>query len=355
MKILVTALVLFSMSAFAKKYDVETFVSQNDVIWGFDFQKDGTVLFTERGGKLFSYNQKTKKTTEITGVPKVFAVGQGGLLDLRVHPKNGYIYFTYSQPMGDKKSATTLARAKVLGNKLVEVKTLFKADYDSENEYHFGSRLEFDGKGHVFITSSERGERPMVQKLDNHLGKIIRINEDGSVPKDNPYVNDKSAKPEVYARGIRNSQGMAMRPGTDELWEVEMGPKGGDELNLVLPKMNFGWPVVTYGTEYEGPKIGEGTSKPGMEEPVAYWVPSISPSAMAFYSGDKMPEWKGNVFLALLSGQHLRRLVLEGKKVVKQEELLKNLDWRWRNVRTGPDGYLWFSTDEGKLGRIISK
>lgn len=356
MKFLISGLLLLSVSAFAKTYEVENFVTQNDVIWGFDFQKDGSVLFTERGGKLFSYNPQTKKTLEILGVPKVFAVGQGGLLDIRVHPTNGFVYITYSQPMGGKKSATTLARAKVLGNRLTQFKNIFKVDYDSENEYHYGSRIEFDGKGHVFITSGERGERPMVQELNNHLGKMIRLNEDGSVPKDNPYVGDKSAKPEVFARGLRSPQGLAMRPGTDELWEAEMGPKGGDELNIVLPKVNFGWPVITYGTEYEGPKIGEGiTAKEGMEQPIVYWVPSISPSAMTFYSGDKMPEWKGNIFLALLSGQHLRRLVLDGKKVVKQEELFKNLDWRWRNVRTGPDGYLWYSTDEGKLGRVISK
>lgn len=349
-------LLLLPAVVFAKKYEVETFVTHNDVIWGFDFQKDGNVLFTERSGKLFSYNPKTKKTTEITGVPKVFAVGQGGLLDIRVHPKTGQIYLTYSQPFGDKKSATTLATATLTENKLTNFKNIFETDVKSENEYHYGSRIEFDGKGHVFITSGERGERPMVQKLDNDLGKIIRLNEDGSIPKDNPYVGDKSAKPEIYALGIRSPQGLAMRPGTDELWEAEMGPKGGDELNIVGPKLNYGWPVITYGTEYEGPKIGEGiTAKEGMEQPIIYWVPSISPSAMTFYSGDKMPEWKGNIFLALLSGQHLRRLVLDGKKVVKQEELFKNLDWRWRNVRTGPDGYLWYSTDEGKLGRVISK
>lgn len=354
MKILISAALLFSISAFAKTYDVETFVTRNDVIWGFDFLKDGNVIFTERGGKLLTYNQKTKKAVEISGAPKVFAEGQGGLLDVRVHPSNGYIYLTYSQPLGGRKSATTLARTKLVGNKLTEFKNIFQTEA-SENEYHYGSRIEFDGKGHLFITSGERGERPLVQKLDNLFGKMIRLNEDGSIPKDNPYVGDKSARPEVYARGLRSPQGLAMRPGTDELWEAEMGPKGGDELNIVVPKINFGWPVVTYGTEYDGPKIGEGTSKAGMEEPVIYWVPSISPSAMTFYTGDKMPEWKGNIFLALLSGQHLRRLVLDGKKIVKQEELFKNLDWRWRNIRTGPDGYLWYGTDEGKLGRIITK
>lgn len=355
MKYLIFALTILSLSSFAKTYDVENFVTQDEVIWGFDFQKDGSVLFTQRNGKLFSYNPTTKKTTEITGVPKVYAVGQGGLLDIRVHPKNDFVYITYSKPFSGGKSATTLIRGKISDNKLTDIQELFVTDFKSTNDHHYGSRIEFDGKGHVFITSGERGERKMVQKLDNHMGKVIRLNEDGSVPKDNPYVGEKSVKPEIYARGIRSPQGLAMRPGTDELWEAEMGPKGGDELNIILPKLNFGWPVVTYGTEYYGPKIGEGAKKEGMQEPIIYWVPSISPSALAFYTGDKMPEWKGNIFLALLSGQHVRRLVLEGQKIVKQEELLKNLDWRFRNVRTGPDGYLWYSTDEGKLGRIISK
>ncbi len=356
MKIIFFILLFTPILSIARQVlDVEVMYSKNDVIWGFDFLPDGNLIFTERNGTLNLLNLKTKKNTEISGVPKVHAVGQGGLLDVRVHPSNGYIYMTFSKPLPDNKSATTLSRFKLSSSKVTDYKEIFSVHTPSANDYHYGSRIEFDGKGHVFITSGERGERPLVQKLDNHLGKIIRLNEDGSVPKDNPYVNDKTAKPEVYARGIRSPQGLALRPGTDELWEAEMGPKGGDELNIVEPKMNFGWPVVTYGTEYEGPKIGEGTSKPGMQEPIIYWVPSISPSAMTFYSGDKMPEWKGNIFLALLSGQHIRRLELNGKKIVKQVELFKNLDWRWRNIRTGPDGYLWFSTDEGKIGRVIKK
>jgi glucose/arabinose dehydrogenase len=356
MKYILLSLLAASFSVHAQtKYKVETLVSQNDTIWGFDFFPDGNMIFTERSGKLYSFDSKNKKVILIQGTPKVHAVGQGGLLDVRVHPNNGYIYFTYSEPLGSQTSATTLARAKILNNKLIDFKKLFMAQQKSSNDYHYGSRIEFDGKGHLFITSGERGERESIPKLNNHLGKIIRLNDDGSIPNDNPYIADKNAKPEIWSHGIRSPQGLAMRPGTDELWEAEMGPKGGDEINIIEPKKDYGWPIVTYGTEYEGPKIGEGHSKMGVEEPVTYWVPSISPSGLAFYTGNKMPEWQGNIFLALLSGQHIRRLTLNGKKVIAQEELFKDLNWRFRNVRTGPDGYLWFSTDEGKIGRIVEK
>lgn len=353
-------LFIFSFSACAQtkpsNYKAETILTQEDeVIWGFDFMKDGTVVFTERNGSLYTYDPKTKKKTKISGVPKVYAVGQGGLLDVRVHPTNGYIYLTWSEPVGDDKSTTAFGRGKISGTQLTDFKKLFSAEYPSDEDIHYGSRIEFDGKGHVFVTIGERGERMPVQKLENHLGKVIRLNEDGSVPKDNPYAGVKNAKPENWALGIRSPQGLQMKPGTEELWMAEMGPRGGDEINIIKPKANYGWPVITYGREYYGPKIGEGTKKPGIEEPVVYWVPSISPSGMAFYTGDKMPEWKGNLFLGLLSGEHVRRLVVEGTKVTKQEELLKDLGWRFRHVRTGPDGYLWFSTDEGRLGRIIKK
>ena len=329
----------------------EVFITRKDVIWGFDFVNPDQMIFSERSGKLGLLDLKSRKVTEIGNVPKVHAVGQGGLLDVRVH--KGRIYLTYSAPKEGDNSQTTLASAKLENNMLSDVKILFSARPLSTNPYHFGSRIEFDGEGHIFMTSGERGERPLVQKLNTHLGKIIRLNEDGSVPKDNPYVGDKNALPEIWARGIRSPQGLVMRPGTKEIWEAEMGPQGGDEVNLVASGKDYGWPVITYGREYEGPKIGEGSSKPGVEEPIVYWVPSISPSALTFYTGDKMPEWKGNAFLATLSGEHIHRLVLEGQKVLKQEELFKNLGWRFRNLRTGPDGYLWFSTDEGRIGRIV--
>lgn len=344
---------ILSISTFAQK--LEVLAEQNDVIWGFDFLKDDRVIFTQRGGKLFTFDPKTKMTQEISGAPKVYAKGQGGLLDVRVHPTNGFIYLTWSEPVDENKSRTALGRGKLDGSKLIDFKRLFSAEFANSEDIHYGSRIEFDGKGHVFVSIGERGERLTVQKLDNHLGKMIRLNEDGSVPKDNPYVGVDKAKPEIWSLGLRSPQGLSWKPGTDELWLADMGPKGGDEVNIIEKKANYGWPVVTYGREYSGGKIGEGSSKPGLEEPVEYWVPSISPSGMTFYSGDKMPQWKGNLFLGLLSGQHIRRLVVVGKKIIKQEELFKDEGLRFRQVRTGLDGYLWFSTDDGKLGRVLPK
>jgi glucose/arabinose dehydrogenase len=323
------------MSSALESYDVEVLHTKtNQVIWGFDFLKDGSVIYTQRDGKLCIFNSKTRKDIEVTGVPKVHASGQGGLLDIRVHPKNDFIYLTYSKPLANDESATTLARFKINVGKITEIKEIFISNPPSKNDYHFGSRIEFDEKGHVFITSGERGERPLVQKMDNHFGKIIRINEDGSSPM-------------IYARGIRSPQGLSKRPGTDEIWEAEMGPQGGDEINILKEGANYGWPVITFGKEYEGPKIGEGTQKKGMEQPVAYWVPSISPSAMTF--------WKNDIWLATLSGQHLRRLLLKDHKVISQEKYFESKGWRFRNVRPGPDGQLWFSTDEGRIGRIVNK
>ena len=196
----------------------------------------------------------------------------------------------------------------------------------------------------------DRDERQNAQKLTQHNGKVLRFNHDGSVPKDNPFVGKANALPEIFSYGHRNPQGLAIHPTTGEVWEAEMGPRGGDEINLIKPGANYGWPVVSYGREYSGPKIGEGTEKAGIENPIAYWVPSISPSNIAFYSGDALPKWKGNLFLGNLSGMHIRRLVVSGQKVVKQEEVLKGS--RFRNLRSGPDGFLYYSTDEGKICRL---
>jgi glucose/arabinose dehydrogenase len=234
------------------------------------------------------------------------------------------------------------------------VKKLFTAWKPNENDHHYGSRIEFDGKGHIFFTVGDRGKQDMAQDIGYHQGKVLRINEDGSVPKDNPFEGAPGAKPEIWSYGHRNPQGLVMKPGTDELWEGEFGPRGGDEINFIERKKNYGWPVATYGREYHGPKIADGT-KAGTEQPLKYWVPSVSFSAITFYSGSTMPAWKDNLFLACLGEEHLRRLVLNGKKVVKEEELLGDLDWRFRNIRTGPEGNLWFSTDEGKIGKLIRK
>ncbi len=336
-----------------QKFKYENLVQKEDVIWGFDFFKDGRIIFTERLGKLFIYNPKTKLSQEISGVPVVHAQGQGGLLDVRVHPKTEMIYITYSKPMGKKLATTALAVGKLDGNKLVTVKDIFVGEKSGDIDAHFGSRLVFDGKGHIFVSMGDRYERDRAQDLSVHQGKIMRINEDGTTPKDNPFVNNKKAKGEIWSYGHRNPQGLVIDPKTNDLWEAEFGPMGGDEINLIHAGKNYGWPVVTYGREYDGPKIGEGFEKKGMESPVIYWVPSISPSAIDVYYGEAFPAWKGNIFLAALGSTHIHRLVMKETKVLKQEELITDLNFRVRNIRAGKDGYLYLSTDEGKIGRLV--
>lgn len=334
----------------------EELLKREDVIWGFDFLPDERVIFTERGGVMGIFDPKTKAVTVLKNVPKVYTAGQAGLLDVRVHPefsKNNLIYFTYAAYVG-RLSTTALGRAELLGGELKNVKELFLAEKPSDEDIHYGSRIAFDGKGHVFFAMGDRNDRPKVRDLSYHNGKMMRLKEDGSVPKDNPYVGVKDARPEIWALGLRSPQGLYYKAETNELWEAEMGPRGGDEINLIEAKKDYGWAEATYGREYYGPRIGK-KDKKGTEQPLVYWVPSISPSALTFYTGDKFPEWKGNAFLACLSGEHIRRIVFDGKTAKDQEKLLKDLDWRFRNVRTGPDGYLWFSTDDGRIGRLVRK
>lgn len=320
------------------KFKVDVLVERQSPIWGFDFMTDGRIIFTERDGTLAVYEPKTKAVTELSGAPKVAVIGQGGMLDVRVHPKSGAIYLSYAEPTGTKMT-TAVGRGTLKGNRLADFKRLFSAREASDKQIHFGSRIEFMD-GALFVTVGDRDDRHQAQNLKVHNGKVIRMSEDG-------------ANPEVWSYGHRNPQGLTKHPETDELWEAEMGPRGGDEINVIRKGANYGWPVITYGREYWGPRIGEGTSKPGMEQPVVYWVPSISPSAIGFYSGDVLAKWKGNLFVACLSGQQLRRLALDGQKVLRQEVLLDEAGVRFRNVRQGPDGFLYFSTDEGHLGRIV--
>lgn len=335
-----------------ERFAVEEVFKVDGVIWGFDFLPDNKIIFTERSGKLKTFDPVRKGIFQIQNTPAVWAQGQGGMLDVRVHPKNSKIYLTYSEPL--KKGATTaLGMADLENNVLKNFKQIFSAVEGNNNEIHFGSRIEFDLKGHVFMTVGDRNDRPKVQSLEYHLGKIVRLKEDGSIPEDNPFVKTPKAKPEIYALGIRSPQGLVFHPTSGELWEVEMGPRGGDEVNIIRAGKNYGWPIVTYGKEYWGPKIGEGTEKPGIEKPVVYWVPSISPSGATFYTGNIFPKWKNQMFIGTLSGQHLRRLKVQDDKIVDQEILLAELGLRIRNVRTGPDGYLYFSTDRGKLNRLV--
>lgn len=336
----------------AQSVTVEKLYSAPDVIWGFDFIDAENLIFTEREGRISILNLKTGQAQKLSAVPAVWAKGQGGMLDVRIHPtEKNKIFFTYSAPVGKGDAATALAIAEISGSELKNVKQLFIANNANDDRKHFGSRIEFDGKGHLYFAIGDRDDRPAVQKLEFHNGKLIRLKLDGSVPADNPFVNTKGAQKEIWSLGHRSPQGLVINPVTQELWLGEMGPRGGDELNLIKPGLNYGWAEVTYGREYWGPSIGV-KEKAGMEAPVAHWVPSISPSGMTFYTGDAVPAWKGSLFMGTLSGSHIRRLVIENGKVTQQEELLKGLGQRFRNVRTGPDGALYFSTDAGNIGRI---
>jgi len=322
--------------------------------WSMAFLPDGRMLVTERAGRLRMVGkdfQLDPKTVE--GLPEIVASGQGGLFDVALHPQyaqNGWIYWAYNAP-GPGGWGTTLARGKLISDankyRMTEVQVLFSLEPKTRTGQHFGGRIVFDGKGMVYLTLGDRGDKPRAQMLDDHAGSVIRLHDDGRVPVDNPFVGRAGAKPEKFTFGNRNMQGAALHPQTGELWTHEHGPQGGDEINVMRAGRNYGWPVITYGVNYGiGTKIGEGSSKAGMEQPLHYWVPSIAPSGMAFYTGDKFPNWKGNLLVGALRDEMLVRLELNGEKVVREERLLKGQVGRIRDVRVGLDGLVYLLTDE---------
>ena len=331
------------------KISTETIYQGEGVVWSFAFIDQQQLLITHRDGKFVLYNSKTKKSKKLP-TPNVKAYGQGGLLDVHYRSDSKSVYLTYSEDVQGTVT-TALARAQLDNDNLKDLRTIFRAKVKSNTGRHFGSRLAFT-KDHIFMTIGDRGERDYAQDITTHNGSVLRLNYDGTAAKGNPFSKSASALPEIWSYGHRNPQGIAISPIDGKLWSCEFGPRGGDELNLVKRGKNYGWPMITYGKEYWGPKIGT-TKKKGMVQPITYWTPSISPSGMAFYTGDKISDWKNNIFLANLSSRHLRRLVLKDNKVVKQEELLKDLKERIRHVRTGPDGYLYVSTDSGKILKLI--
>lgn len=338
-------------------FKVTTLVEGLEHPWGMAFLPDNRLLVTERPGRLRLIENNQLHPQPITGLPEIVASGQGGLLDVVLHPdyqNNGWIYFSFSAG-GRAGIGTEVARARLNGMRLTDVETIFQVAKKSQGGQHFGSRLVFDKKGYLFITVGERGDRERAQDLADHAGSVIRLHDDGRVPKDNPFVGRRDAKPEIFSYGHRNPQGMALNPVSGEVWTHEHGPQGGDEINIIASGKNYGWPVITHGVNYVlGTKIGEGTHKAGMEQPLYYWDPSIAPSGMAFYTGDKFPQWRHNLFVGALKFQLLVRLQLDNNKVVKEERLLTGQYGRIRDVRNGPDGYLYLLTDErnGKLLRI---
>lgn len=327
--------------------------------WGMAFLPNGDILVTEKRKKQLRIIRNGKlDESPIVGLPRnIDTGGQGGLLDVTAHPnfkENNLVYFSYSGT-GKGGKGTEVAKGKLSDNKLENVQSIFKVSPKTSGSHHYGSRLQFAKDGTLFITTGDRySYLKEAQNPSNHLGSVIRINDDGSIPKDNPFVGHAKFKPETYSYGHRNAQGLTLNPKDNSLWLHEHGPRGGDELNkLDKPGANYGWPKVTYGIDYSGSIISNKTKAPGIIPPVIYWKPSIAPSGMSFYTGDKFPNWQGNLFVGALAGAHLRRIVFKGDKVIKQEVLLKHTA-RFRDVKTGPDGYIYLLTDdsEGQLLRL---
>jgi glucose/arabinose dehydrogenase len=337
---------------------IETAASGLSFPWAIAFLPDGRMLVTERAGRMRLVAKGGNVSPPVEGVPPVAARGQGGLHDVivdRDFAKNRTIYFCFAMPVSGG-GQTALARARLSdGNppRLDEVKVLFQQDGPPSSGNHFGCRIVQARDGNLFLTTGDHFRyRDEAQNLGNHLGKVIRLTPDGRVPSDNPFVKRADAKPEIWSYGHRNMQGAALHPQSGKLWTHEHGARGGDEINIPEAGKNYGWPVITYGIDYSGAKIGVGTHRDGMEQPVKYWVPSIAPSGMAFYTGDLFPKWRGNLFVGALAGQMLVRLDVNGEKVGSEERLLQNVRERIRDVRQGPDGALYLATDNSN-GRIL--
>lgn len=347
---------IFIIKSEGMELKVEEVTSGLDIPWGMVFLSPNKLLVTERSGSVLLLDLETSKKVILENTPKVMHDGQGGMLDVALSPDyktSGWIYFTYVKDINDK-GATVLARAKLNNYRLNHRQDLLVSKSRTGESYHFGSRITFDNKGHVFFGIGDRGVRPNAQNLTNHAGSIIRLNLDGTIPDDNPFINKKNALSEIWSYGHRNPQGLAYDFKSNRLWEIEHGPRGGDEINLIVAGENYGWPVISYGKEYWGPiAVGEGTHREGMQQPVKVYTPSIAPGSLLIYSGDAFPQWRGNLFAGALKLRHINRIVLDqNAKVVKEERLLESLDERIRAITQSPEGWIYFSTDSGKVFRI---
>ena len=325
--------------------------------WALAFLPDGTMLVTERAGSMRIVTREGQVSPPLKGVPEVWASGQGGLLDVVVDKsfaQNRTVYFCFAERT-EGGGRTAVARARLDDGKsaLGDVEVIFRQQGPLSSGNHYGCRIAQAEDGNLFVTLGDHFTyRDQAQSLDNHLGKVIRIAPDGSVPSGNPFAGRADAKPEIWSYGHRNPQSLAIHPDSGELWEIEHGPRGGDEVNLIGKGKNYGWPVIGYGIDYSGAKIHAATAKDGMEQPLKYWVPSIAPSGMAFYTGQLFPKWNGSLFTGALRGAMLVRLTLNGNTVTAEERLLQNLNERIRDVRQGPDGALWLLTDSAN-GRLL--
>ena len=367
-KYLVVFCVLFliSSSAQSANYQINHIASGLGVPWGMTFHSENEILFTERQGRLGIINLENGKVVYLSGLPKILAKGQGGLMDVVKAPAssdNKWTYFTYVKPIDDKGNGeTTLARANISSEGVLDWQDLivthslfggvmfdvFGVAWGSDR--HFGSRIAFDDN-YLYFSIGDRGNRPNGQNLETHAGSILRLNFDGSIPPDNPFIKDDSAKNEIWSYGHRNPQGLVWDSINQKLWSIEHGPRGGDELNLIKKGNNYGWPVISYGKEYASfSAVGEGTHKEGMEQPIKFYIPSIAPGSLMQYSGEAFPEWRGDLFAGALALRHLNRIDLNDEgEVVAEERLLENLDERIRALLQSPEGWIYFSTDSGNI------
>ena len=337
-------------------FKVETVVDGLKIPWGMAFLPDNSILITEKKGELIHF--KNNKKNVVKGLPKIYVRGQGGLLDIELHPDyatTGWIYFSYSSDLENDGLGgnTTIMRAQLKNNTLENKEVLYKATPNTKKGQHFGSRIVFDKNGYLYFTIGDRGKRDeLPQDITKDAGKIYRLNDDGSIPNDNPFVYEKNAKSAIYSYGHRNPQGMALNPETGKIWAHEHGPQGGDEINIIEKGKNYGWPIVSFGINYDNSTFTDITKKEGMEDPIHHWTPSIAPSGMTFVTSDKYPSWKGNVLVGSLKFQYLTRCTLKNNKVVKEEKLLENLG-RVRSVKQAPDGYIYVGIENKGIVKIV--
>lgn len=326
--------------------------------WGLAFLPDGRMLVTERPGRLRVVSSDGKVSPPLRGTPRVSARGQGGLLDVALDPnfaQNRLVYLSYAEDRPENRSGTAVMRARLSedATALQSPQVIFRQEPSHTGGNHYGSRLVFGQDGNLFITLGDRFDlSDQAQNPANHIGKVVRITPEGEPAPGNPFLGREGARPHIWSMGHRNVQSAALHPGTGQLWTIEHGAKGGDEVNIPQPGRNYGWPVISYGVHYSGAKIGEGTAKPGLEQPVYYWDPSIAPSGMAFYTGDKFPAWRGSILVGALAGRLVSRLETEGNRVTGEERMLRDFGERIRDVRQGPDGYVYLLTDSAQ-GRLV--
>ena len=352
-KTLFAATVLVA-AASANALQIDTVTDRLARPWSISLLNDQQAFVTEKEGSLQLVDLGNGSMREIDGMPEVFTESQAGLLGTVLHPdfaNNGWFYVSYVKPLGDDKTTTAVMRFTFDGEKITDRKAIFEAAIDSDNKGHFGSRMVFDNDGLLYISLGDRRNRPAVQDMTQHNGKLIRLNDDGSIPASNPFASGSSVEQPIFSLGHRNVQGLAVRD-DGSLWNSEHGPRGGDEINKLVPGANYGWPVITFGKEYIGGDIGEGTHKEGMVQPIHYYVPSIATSDMVFYRGEEFPEWQGNLLLTSLAGSHLNRLVFSGDEVVEESRHLEALKERLRDIALDSLGHIYLITDSGKLLRI---